>query len=271
MGEIRLSCYTAPWGDAGLVQAITEISECGFDGIECPASLVNEYEDRLHVFEEILEKSRLTLAGLVQNVDLLDREHADEQVEKAVNSARFVSAASQGTLTIRHIGEVPEDISDEMWATVGAILEEIADRCSYFNTKVCFLPTADGPVSSEKDISRLMAMTNEQAVGLSLDTSEIALAGGSPQRVIKTHIDRLCMVRYRDVSGSKRKAKSGAPAPTPTFGRGAVNFEAVSKNLLSGGYSGWVTLDITGEQHTPLDAISNGSRFMMRKSGLFPI
>ncbi len=273
MGEVRLACYTSPWGPDGLIQAITDIGECGFQGIECPASVVQRYEDRLHVFEEILETSDLSLGGLLQGVNLLDREHADEQVERAVNSARFVSAASKGHLTVCHHGPVVAKMTDEDWATVGAMVEEIGARCAEFGIRMCFLPRAQNLVSTDREIKRLMASTSKKHVMLALDTAEVVLAGGSPQRMVKSMADRLCTVRYREASASKRRAKSTSnrPGSTPQFGRGAVKFEQVSKALLASGYSGWVTLDISGESQSPLDAASSGFRYLMRKSGLYAL
>lgn len=273
MGEVKLACYTGPWGPSGLIQAITDISDCGFEGLEVPAAIVGRYEDRLHVFEEILDTSALSLSGMLQKVNLLDRERADEQVERAVNTARFVGATGCENLVITHDGPVVERMTDEDWATVAAILEEIGTRCDEFGVGLCFLPRAHNLVSTEKDIKRLLAMTDPRFVGLSVDTAETILSGGNPARLVKQHIERILTVRYHDVSGSKRRAKttSDRPGSTPQFGRGVADFEAVSKALLTSGYSGWVTLDVSGEDHEPLDAISQGFRFLMRKSGLFSI
>jgi sugar phosphate isomerase/epimerase len=271
VSDIKLGCYTSPWGPAGLIQAITEIGEFGFDGIECPAGIVLRYEDRLHVFQEILETTDLKLSGLLQGINLLDHEQADEQVERAVNAARFISAAGKGLLTICHQGAVPENVTEDDWATLGAIIEEIAARSAEFGITLSFMPRAQSLVGTEKEIARLMAMTGPDQVKLTIDTAEIALAGGNPQRVVKNNIERLSSVRFREVSGSKRRAKSTSnrPGTTPKFGRGAINFEAISKTLIKDGYSGYVIVDVSGENHQPIDAISAAYRYVMRKSGLF--
>ncbi len=273
VSEIKLGCYTGPWGSKKLIQAISQIGESGFDGMEAPAPVVMQYEDRLHVFEEILETAGISLAGLIQTLDMLDREHADEQVERAANSARFVSAAGASYLTICHSSLRDAPMNDEEWATFAAIIEEIGQRCSEFGIQVCFMPRAQKLVCSEKDIHRLLAMTDPNFVKLSLDTAEISLAGGNVQRLVKACLDRIMLIRYHDASGSKRRLAytSDELGSTPQFGRGAVKFNAVSKVLLDGGFSGWVMLDVTGEDHDPLEAAVSGFRFLMRKSGLFPV
>lgn len=271
--DIKLACYTGPWGDDGFVDAISNISEYNFDGIECPPQIVSIYEDRLHVFQEILKNQGLKISNLVQSIDLLDKENADVQIERAANAARFISAAGSNILTVCHDSLHEDALTDEEWATAGAILEEVGDRCQEHGIELCYLPRAGRLISTEKDIRRLLASTNPNLVKLALDTAEAVLAKSTPQKMIKAGLDRIHLIRFHDVSSSKRRAKSTSdePGSTPQFGRGAVNFDAVCKQLITGGYKGWITLDVSGETHPPAEAVEIGYRYLMRHSGLFSI
>ena len=272
VGEIRLSCFAAPWGGEGTIQAITDVAECGFEGLEFPSDVVRRFEDRLHVFEEILDTAQLKLSGLLQRVNLLDKDKADEQVEKAANSARFAGAVGKGNLIICQADPYSGTVSDDDWLTVGAIVEEIGCRCQDFGINLCFMPRARHFGDSDKDLKRLLSITNPEVVHLAIDTAELALAGMDAGKVVKAHKDRLKSVRFRDVSGAKRRADvtSSRPGSAPQFGRGAVDFEAVSKALLDIKYDGWITVDIAGETAPPKEAAMAGYRFVMRRSGLYP-
>jgi len=273
VAEIRLASYTAPWGAEGLIHAIADISRAGFEGIECPAGVVQRYEDRLHVFEEILESERLRLVGLLQALHLIGKEKADEQVERAVNCARFLGAAGHGRLTVCHSEAPGRDVTDDEFVTAGAILTEIGLRCRDFGVDLCFMPRARFLGGSDREVKRILAMTAPETVSLTLDTAELTLAGMDPAKIMKTYVARVKGVRFRDVSGAKRRAgmTGTAPGSAPTFGRGAVKFEAVSKVLLDVGYDGWVTLDVSGESAAPKLAVQAGFRYLMRRSGLFPV
>jgi inosose dehydratase len=272
VAEIRLSCYAAPWGTDGAIQAITDVAECGYEGLEFSSEVVRRFEDRLHVFEEILDTTGLKLSGLLQRVNLLDKDKADEQVEKAANSARFAGATGRGNLVICQSEPLAGPLSDDDWLTVGAIVEEIGCRCNDFGISLSFMPRARHFGDSDKDLKRLLAMTNPEVVSLAVDTAELVLAGLDPVKVMKTHVARLSSVRFRDVSGAKRRSDvtSSKPGSAPQFGRGAVDFEAVSKALIELKYDGWVTVDITGEATAPKEAALAGYRFVMRRSGIFP-
>ncbi|MCD8350610.1 MAG: sugar phosphate isomerase/epimerase [Planctomycetaceae bacterium] len=272
MAEIRLSCYAAPWGNDGNIQAITDVADCGYEGLEFPSEVVRRFEDRLHVFEEILDTTGLKLSGLLQRVNLLDKDKADEQVEKAANSARFAGSTGRGNLIICQSEPTAGPLSDDAWLTVGAMIEVIGCRCQAFGITLCVMPRARHLGDSDKDLKRILAITNPEVVSLAVDTAELVLAGVDPSKIIKTHQARLRSIRFRDVSGAKRRADvtSSKPGSAPQFGRGAVDFEAVSKTLIEIKYDGWITIDITGEATPPKEAALSGYRFVMRRSGLFP-
>ena len=268
MNEIQIACNTSPWGPDGVIPAMNAIRNAGFGGIECPASVVSRYEDRLHVFEEILEREGLCLAGLVQPLDIMDRDKADEQVERAVNVARFAAAAGHGYLVVCQVDPVAQPPDEDGWITAAAVLEEVGVRCRKGGVALCFMPVARPLEMDEKALDRLMAMTPPDAVNLALDTAESFWAGTDIARMAKKHAARLKVVRFRDAPGSSRRGARGQAVSTPAFGRGAVRFEALSKALKDMDYSGWITLDVSGEAQDPKAAVANGFRGLMRKAGL---
>ena len=271
VGEIRLSCYAAPWGVHGHVQAVSDVADCGFDGLEFPSDVVQRYEDRLHVFEEILDTTGLRLSGLIQKVDFIDKDKADEQVELAANSARFVGTIGRGNLVVCQSRPIDFPLSDDDWITAAAIAEEIGSRCRDFKVTLCFMPRARHFGDSEKDLKRFLAMTSPDLVSLALDSAELTLAGMDPAKTVTAYADRVRTVRLRDVSGSRRRAETSGSRPgiTPQFGRGAVNFEALARAILDTGYEGWIVVDVKGETAQPKEAADAAYRFIKRRSGLF--
>ena len=273
MYDIKLACYTNPWGKSGFVQAIKDIEECGFEGVEYSAQFTQDYNDRLHVFQEIIGNSGLEIVNLIQEVDLLDKENADLQIERAMASARFISAAGSRLMTICHAHRREQPMNDDEWKLACAVLDEIAERCYHeHDLTICYMPRNTRLVFQQKDIVRLLATTSKKYVKLALDTAEITLAGSTPQNFIKNAFDRIGIVRFHDVSASKKRAKftdEKIPSSTPQFGRGAVDFHAICKLLVDRDYQGWISLDVSGDGHPPAEAINIGYRYLLRHSGLF--
>ena len=47
--------------------------------------------------------------------------------------------------------------------------------------------------------------------------------------------------------------------------------EKICKLLMTEGYRDWIVVDVTGESAEPKDSIENAYRYLIKKSGLFPI
>ncbi|MFH0910515.1 MAG: sugar phosphate isomerase/epimerase [Planctomycetota bacterium] len=271
MNEVSLGCSDLAWGPTGFVEAISAISEIGYDGIECSSDLVQEYEDRLHVFEEIMDTSHLKLCAMSQAADFLDRENADAVVERVANTARFLSANRTPCLVVSPRNPANEAMANDDWVTVAAVLDEMGVRCREFGVKLAFRPRAGFLAGGSRDLARLLEMSNKTLVFLCCDTAELELAKIRVPTFLKKWKERVAYVRYRDISGAKRRKKttSNESGRAPLFGRGAVSFARVGKALLQAGYNGWVTVEIAGESHPPREAAMNAFRYVVRKGGLF--
>lgn len=270
--DIHLACSATPWGKMGFVEAVETVSGIGYEGIECSAYLVNEYEDRLHVFEEIFESSGLKLVTMLQLADFQNPETADEEVERVANTARFLSANASPYLVVSPKNRRGEaDPTDDDWTTYAAILEEMGARCAEFGISLAFRPKAGFIGGSDKEIKKVTSMVDKNLVGLCLDTAELALEKISVERFYKEYGKYIMHVRLRDVGGGKNRPEvtSIAKGSSPQFGRGAIDFSKVGKMLETQGYSGFITVDVTGESRAPKVAIDDAYRHVMKKSGLF--
>lgn len=270
--DVHLACSAAPWGKNGFVEAVGAVSAAGYDGIECPAFLVNQYEDRLHVFEEIFEASQLKLVTMLQISDFQNPETADEEVERVANTARFLSANGASFLVVSARNEYGEEApTEDDWTTFAAILEEMGVRCAEFGIALAYRPKAGLLGGTDKEIKKLMSMTDKDIVGLCFDTAELALAKIPFDKFFKTYASRILHVRFRDISSGKNlpDRTSNLPGSSPQFGRGGIDVSKAGKIIENNAYSGFITVDVTGESRKPYEAIDDAFRHVMRKSGLF--
>lgn len=271
MSEIQLGCSSLGWNVKKFVDAVSSISRSGYAGIECSATLVTEYEDRLHVFEEILEVSGLKLASMNQTADFLNREIAEIEVERVANTARFLSANKAMVLVVSPSNLDNSELTNDDWTTFAAVLEEMGFRCDEFGVCLAYRPRAGLVGGSERDIKRVLSMVDEKVISLCFDSAEITLAGINPDRYFKKYQDRIIHTRLRDVSGAKRRraSTSADPGSAPQFGRGAVDIKKMGDLLQKNNYTGWVIAETIGETGTPAETSDAAYRYIYRKSGLF--
>lgn len=274
IGEIDIACCIQPWGGVKeFVTAISDTEGIGYSGIEASSDLVPHFEDRLQVFEEIFSASSLKLSAMALDVDLTNAESADYQVEYAAHVARFLGAVNGQSLMVSPtmLREDKLALSDEDWTTAAAILDEMGSRCHEFGVDLTFRPRAGFILGQDKDIKRLMAMTQPELVRLTCDTAELALGPTKPETFMKNHHDRINYVRIRDASGAKRRQNttSDLPGSTPSFGRGVVNIPKFCEMIETCRYEGWITLDVTGENQPARRSAEAAFRYILKKSGLF--
>ncbi|MBN1256758.1 MAG: TIM barrel protein [Planctomycetes bacterium] len=271
MGEVTLASSSIIWGRNGFIEAVGAISDIGYHGLECSSHLVREYEDRLHVFEEILDIANLKLAAMMQYADLLNTENADETVERVANTARFLGAIGSPAVVVSPTNQLEEPLSKDEWTTMAAILEEMGMRCREFNIDLAFRPRTGFIAGNNRDIKHLMGMCSPDMVKLCLDSAELTLAGINLERFFKTWEKNIIYIRFRDVSGAKRRkaVTSEIRGSAPQFGRGAVNFTKLGNLIHRSDYTGWITVEVAGESNPPKSAAETAYRFLMRKSSLF--
>ena len=110
-----------------------------------------------------------------------------------------------------------------------------------------------GPMERERDVRRVMELTDPQYVWLTTDTGHLTLGGMDAVQIMSDYFPRIAEVHLKDTY-----AKYRGNTATPTqeqhrvasvyhnLGGGGVDFPAVFKLLRDRHYKGWVVLDLDG-------------------------
>jgi len=124
MSDTELACDATPWGVAGFVNALTDIRRAGFTGVEAGVELVPAFEDRVHILQEMLESEGLTLVTIRTQVRLLSAGSAEEESERCLNVARFLSGMSGKLLVVTPPPYDPDSIEEEWLLFTNLLAEE---------------------------------------------------------------------------------------------------------------------------------------------------
>src|SRR5438477_6467574 len=100
MADIELACHTAAWGDDGFINALSDIERAGFKGIETTTGVVEQYEDRVEVFNEILIQHHMQLIAITAGGAMWPGMSLEEEVERSLNIVRFLKGANARMLTL---------------------------------------------------------------------------------------------------------------------------------------------------------------------------
>ena len=244
MSEITIGYHTSAWGSDGFVNALLEISEAGFFGVEMHARDVKGYEDRETIFTEMLENNGVGLIAVHACASLTNPLQLDEEVEKVINLGRFgaLHGANVLVLQLAEIGE--RTLIDEEWSCLLEGLNNIGDRCADRGIKLCVLPARGTAFDSAKNIKLVLSHTKADTCHICLDTAHLAEQGINLKRFIKTNISRIQHAHFTDVTITKKGKKQ--TVERCEFGNGDVDFDYIIDALHDADVEGFAVIKQDG-------------------------
>jgi len=272
---------------------LDEIGATGYDGTELGDWGFLPTEPR--ALRRELSPRRLSLVGAFVPVALSDASaHADGEAT-AVQTARLLREASGESSTLIVLSDAtaavpartakagritPADgLGPDEWQIVGAGAERIARavrdatglRTAFHHHCATYVETPD-------EIAALMRITSPELLGLCVDTGHATYGGGDPLALLRDYSSRIWHVHFKDCSTTvAADARRGewdyfAAVRNGLFcelGQGAVDFDAVIRELRTMAYDGWIVVeqDVLPSMGTPF-ASAHRNRLFLAALGL---
>lgn len=257
MSDLELSCHTAPWGKEGLIHALSDIERAGFRGIELTAEVVEQFEDRVGVFNEILSQHRLELTAITAGGAKWPGMNLDEEVERGVNIARFLKSAGAKVLVLYPPRPNPDSpLEDEQDLLPAATaFGEIARRTLELGVQSCLHPEMQSHVHTPKQLAKFIQMADPEALKLCIDNGFLAEAKIPMAAFLKDEKKNIGMVHLKDIKTKDlkprvvRKGKPPYRAHASELGKGDLKLQEFVDLLLACNYSGWITVEFDTEKH----------------------
>jgi len=262
MSDIELGCSGAPWGKDGLIHALAEVERAGFRGVETTADVVEQFEDRVGVFNEILVQHRLELTAIVAGGSKWPGMNLDEEVERGVNVARFLRSVGAKVMVLYPPRPNPDEpLEDELDLLPAATAYgEIARRTQEQGVATCLHPEVGTLVDSPRMLDQFIEMSDPEAMKLCVDIGFLAEAKVPMAAFLKEHRKRLGHVHLKDIRGKdmkprkyvgKGKHKILTHPHVTELGKGDLELEEFVEMVMDEKYSGWMTVEFDSEKgHT---------------------
>lgn len=259
--EFDLEGKTSPY-----TQVLDEIKETGYEGTELgdwgflPTQPYKLFED--------LSERNLELLGAFVPVNLRDEKNHVAGISNALKiaglmyyagyeNARIVLADDNGTEEnrVQNAGRITRSmgLSFREWK----VFAEGANQIAYavkeaFGFETVFHHHCAGFVETPDEIEMLIEHTDENLVGLCLDTGHYHFGGGNPLEALKKYKDRIWHVHFKDFDPAVAEqarinnwdyftsVKKGIFCE---LGKGSVDFKAVLAELEKQNYTGWAVVE----------------------------
>lgn len=256
-------------GNQAYAKVLDEMAEAGYEGTELgPYGYLPTDPERL-----IAELSfrGLSLVSAFVPVHLAESQRHEADFHEAIKVADLLARAGSqfivlademGGARMSVAGRVDAErdgMNSRQWDGAVEILSRIATACRELGLGTVFHHHAGTLVETPAEIERLCTSTDPTLIGLCLDTGHYMYGGGDPIDAVKKYGSRILHFHLKDVRPdvlqSVREDGVGFLSAVRRgvfceLGEGAVNFPAITKELINVGYKGWalVEQDVDADQ-----------------------
>lgn len=243
-------------------QVLRECAEAGYGGIELgPVGYMPE--DPAALGDALAEHDLTLIGGVVFRpfhdpdawADTLDATHRTCAALKAHGAYQLVLIDSISDRRAKTAGRATEaeQLSDMEWQGLRDRLTEAARiGAEDHGLTVSIHAHAGGFIDFEPELERLLDEVDVNLLKICLDTGHHSYAGYDPVDFLRRHLDRVAYVHFKDIDPIVKEKvvenrtdfyEACGQGIFCNLGAGDVDFEAVKEVLVSGGYSGWCTVE----------------------------
>jgi inosose dehydratase len=238
-GTIRVGCAAITWGGND-AQAIDEIAEVGFKGIQLRATAFEKWGTRPGELKELLAKRGLTLAVLSSGNLKYQPADRGAQIELHLSHAKFVRDAGGRFLQV--IDEKPKDraVTPDDYKALAEMLRRLGERTSQIGIPLVYHHHMNSTGERPKEIETILQDIPGTSVGLLFDIAHYQQGGGDPVAFIRRYGKAIKVVHLKDV----RPIAAPPGYQWVELGRGRVDVKGCVAALKDNGFDGWAIIEL---------------------------
>lgn len=252
--------------------AVREISESGFRGIQLRSNILANYGERPKELRDLLAQYHLELVAFSSGgVGIVPGTEADE-IAKHIRNAKFVHDVGgrylQVTDSARPKNRQPM-ASD--FKQLGKVLSEIGKRSTDLGVPVGYHNHMGSLGESPDEVDSIMTEVDPRYVKLELDIAHYEQGGGDPAKAIRKYHDRLLFLHIKDLESISTADSRGRSYRFVELGRGKVDLPAVFAALKDVKFRGWAVIEldsVTDPSRSAKESALISKRYVEEKLGM---
>ena len=270
-GLIRFGYASITW-DGKDDQAIKEISELGFPGIQLRSNILKDYGDQPKALRDLLEQCQLEMVALSSGGVSIAPGSENDEIAKHVRNARFVHDVGGRYLQVTDSAR-PKERKPEAadFKQLGRLLTEIGKRAADLGIPVGYHNHMGSLGEGAEEVDRIMDVADPRYIKLELDIAHYQQGGGDPARAIRQYHDRLLFLHIKDVESLATNDQRGRNYRWVELGRGRVDLPAVFTALKDVNFRGWAIIELDSvpdKSRTPKECAQANKKYVEEKLGM---
>jgi inosose dehydratase len=272
--EIQFGYDTATWIDQA-DQAVSEISELGYRGIQLSSSMYAKHAQQAADFKALLLTKKLTLVALAAGDATLNTATMKQEITDFASKAKWVGEVSGKYLQVTDNARPTTSKSMlDAYPKLGKHLTEIGKRIlGDQGIKLAYRNQISGLGAQRNEIDRIMDATDPKYVWLSPDLAHLHTVNGDELRFVRDYLNRLAYPHFNDVrlhqpaSATLDGSRVAAKFEFIELGQGKVNAGAVFQIMKDYRYQGWIMVELSRalKGRTPKESALINKRFIEEK------
>jgi len=264
--------YAAITWEGNDVQAINDISELGFPGIQLRSNILKDFGDRPGALRDLLAQHKLEMVAFSSGgVGIAPGTEADE-IAKHVRNAQFVKAVGGRYLQVTDSAR-PKDRKPEAadFKQLGHVLSEIGKRANDLGIPVGYHNHMGSLGEAPDEVDLIMDAVDHSYIKLELDIAHYQQGGGDPVKAIRKYRDRLLFLHIKDVESLATADPRGRAYRFVELGKGRVDLKSVFAALKEVNFGGWAVIELDAvpdKSMKPKECAQVSKKYLEEKLGM---
>jgi inosose dehydratase len=271
--EIRFGYAAITWGGDDM-QAIKDVSEAGYRGIQLRSNILKDFGDKPKALGDLLKRHGLQFVALSGGGPRGNDYSEQDAIATQVKHAAFMREAGGLYLQMTDSSR-PKDSKPvaEDFKKLGRVLTEVGKRVADLGIVMAYHNHMNSLGEAPDEVERVMDAADARYVKLLLDVAHFAQGGGDPARAIRKYRDRILFLHIKDVE-SPIPAAGGEQSRAYRFvelGRGKVDLPAVFAALKEIKFRGWAVVELDSvpdKGMTPKESALISKKYIQEKLGI---
>jgi inosose dehydratase len=256
------------------LQAIKDVSELGFKGIQLRANVLEKFGERPKELRDVLRQHRLKMVAFSSGGVRIAPGTEAEELLKHNRNASFVREVGGLYLQVTD-SALPRDRKPEAedYKKLGRMLTEIGKRSHEYGIPTAYHNHMNSLGERPEEVDWIMDTADPRFVKLLLDIAHYQQGGGDPVKAIKKYKDRILLLHLKDVE-SPVPGATGDLSRSYRFvelGRGKVDLPAVVAALKEIKFDGWGVIELDAvpdPNRTPKESAMISKKYVQEKLGM---
>jgi inosose dehydratase len=216
-----------------LSSVLKEVS-VGFEGIEIHEVEAAPFFKNGKGLLDLLSKNKMQLVAIYTPGGYVRRRgfgyHYWWRWRQIPRLAKFATSIGCKRLVLGAGGE--KGIKNEELVEVANTINKVGKTCNDFGIEATYHQYYPF-IQTREQVENIFELTDPDYVHLTLDTGHLTAANCDLLQLIRTYRERINLVHFKDF-------RDGKYVP---FTEGVIDFQAITKQLKSLSYNGWITID----------------------------